>query len=196
MTQDIFIPKPFTKNAVDGDVVEVLVNQESVSDKGPEGKVLAILSRARTHMARIIRQLDPGGQFIAYVPLLGTQQRVALEPTQERELQVGDRIVMEVTDWGSKETETVCRFSHYLGNISDPSCDIYAAIEEFVLRVDFPSRTAEEAEKLGKKVLLKDIKDREDLRHLLAYTIDPDTAKRVFKTQAGRFLALLSIFDV
>ena len=53
--QDIFIPKHLTKNAVDGDIVEVLINQESISEKGPEGKVLAILSRGRTHMAGIIR---------------------------------------------------------------------------------------------------------------------------------------------
>jgi ribonuclease R len=175
--QDIFIPKHLTKNAVDGDVVEVLINQESISDKGPEGKVLAILSRARTHMAGIIRQVDQEGWFIAHIPLLGTQQRVIVEPTEEHPLRIGDRIVMEVTDWGSKETETVCRFSHYLGHISDPSCDIYAAIEEFELRADFPSRVIEEAQALGKQVSRKDMQEREDLRHLTTLTIDPDTAK-------------------
>lgn len=176
-TQDIFIPKHLTKNAVDGDVVEVLINEDSVSDKGPEGKVMAILSRARTHMAGIIRQIDKDGWFIAHVPLLGSQQRVIVQPTEERALQIGDRIVMEVTDWGAKETETTCRFSHYLGNISDPSCDIYAAIEEFELRSDFPSRVVEEAQSLGKQVSRKDIQEREDLRHLTTLTIDPDTAK-------------------
>jgi ribonuclease R len=175
--QDVFIPKHLTKNAVDGDVVEVLVNQETISDKGPEGKVLAILSRARTHMAGIIRQVDKNGFFIAHVPLLGLQQRVVVEPTEEQPLQLGDRIVMEVIDWGSKETETTCRFSHYLGHISDPSCDIYASIEEFELRADFPSQTIEEAQALGKQVSRKDLKDREDLRHLTTFTIDPDTAK-------------------
>lgn len=175
--QDIFIPKHLTKNAVDGDVVEVLVNQDSISDKGPEGKVTAILSRARTHMAGVIRQMDRDGWFVAHVPLLGTQQRVIVEPSQEHPLKIGDRIVMEVTDWGAKETETTCRFSHYLGHISDPSCDIYAAIEEFELRADFPSRAIEEAQSLGKQVSRKDIQEREDLRHLTTFTIDPDTAK-------------------
>ncbi len=175
--QDIFIPKHLTKNAVDGDVVEVLVNQEVISDKGPEGKVIAILSRGRTHMAGIIRHVDQEGSFIVHVPLLGTQQRVVLHPTDERALQIGDRIVMEIVDWGSKETETLCRFSHYLGHISDPSCDIYAAIEEFELRSDFTTRAIEEAESLGKVVSQKDIKSREDLRHLTTFTIDPDTAK-------------------
>lgn len=175
--QDIFIPKHLTKNAVDGDVVEVIVNQDSISDKGPEGKVIAILSRSRTHMAGIIRQIDKQGWLVAHIPLLGTQQRVVVEPSNEHPLVVGDRIVMEVTDWGTKETETTCRFSHYLGNISDPSCDIYAAIEEFEIRADFPTRVVEEAQALGKTVSRNEIKEREDLRYLTTFTIDPDTAK-------------------
>ena len=117
------------------------------------------------------------GSLIVHVPLLGTQQRVIVQPSDEQPLQVGDRIVMEIVDWGSKETETLCRFSHYLGHISDPSCDIYAAIEEFELRADFPTKAIEEAESLGKQVSQKDIKEREDLRDLITLTIDPDTAK-------------------
>lgn len=175
--QDVFIPKHLTKNAVDGDSVEVLINQEVISDKGPEGKVTAILSRSRTHMAGIIRQIDRDGRFIAHVPMLGTQQRVVVQPTEERALKIGDRLVMEVSDWGSKETETICRFSHYLGHISDPSCDIFAAIEEFEIRSDFPNAVVEEAQALGKQVSRKDIEKREDLRHLTTFTIDPDTAK-------------------
>jgi len=175
--QDVFIPKHLTKNAIDGDVVEVLINQESISEKGPEGIVLAVLSRARTHMAGIIRDIDQEGLCLAHVPLLGAQQRVVVQSTDERRLRVGDRIVMEVTDWGSKETETICRCSHYLGHISDPSCDISATIEEFELRADFPSSVIEEAGKLGKQVARKEIQAREDLRSLTTFTIDPDTAK-------------------
>ncbi len=175
-SQDIFIPKHLTKNAVDGDIVEVATNPEAISDKGPEGRVVAILSRARTHMAGIIRQIDQDS-FIAYIPLLGNQQKVIVELTDEYPLKIGDRIVMRVIDWGSKETAITCRFSHYLGHISDPSCDIYAAIEEFELRTDFPTSAIEEAQALGKLVSRKDIQDREDLRHLTTFTIDPDTAK-------------------
>lgn len=174
--QDIFIPKHLTKNAVDGDNVEVMVN-DVVTEKGPEGRIVSILSRGRTHMAGIIRAIDRYNQFVIHAPLLGTQQTVVLQPTDEMALKVGDRIVMEVVDWGSKETETVCRFSHYLGHISDPSCDIPAAIEEFELRADFPNAVIEEAKQFGKQVSAKEIKNREDLRQLVTVTIDPDTAK-------------------
>lgn len=176
-TQDIFIPKHLTKNAVDGDMVEVLINTEVFSDKGPEGRVSAILSRARTHMGGIVRMIDRNEEIIAYAPLLGAQQRIIIQPTEERILKVGDRLVMEVVDWGSKETETYCKLSHYIGHISDPSCDIQAAIEEFELQADFPNQAVEEAKALGTRVTAKEIKGRADFRDLETFTIDPDTAK-------------------
>jgi ribonuclease R len=200
--QDIFIPKHLTKNAVDGDRVEVAINTEVFSEKGPEGKVLAILSRARTHMAGIVKSLDKNGDILAHVPLLGTQQRVVVQPSEERVLQVGDRIVMEVLDWGSKETETVCRVSHYLGHISDPSCDIDAAIEEFELRADFPSRAIEEANEVGTRVPAADIRKREDFRRWETFTIDPDTAKdfddalSLHKDEKGHYHLGVHIADV
>lgn len=175
--EDIFIPKPFTMNAVNGDTVEVLINTEAVSEKGPEGRVVSIMTRGRTHIAGTILEAEPYGDIIAYVPMLGTSQRVLVEHTTERSLIAGDRIVMEVVDWGSKETETICRFSHYIGHISDPSCDINAAIEEYELRNDFPKKVVQEAAKWGKQVSRKDIQGREDLRDVTCITIDPDTAK-------------------
>ncbi len=175
-SQDIFIPKHLTQNAVDGDLVEVLINTDVVSEKGPEGKVVAILSRSRTHMAGILQQEEDGGGSV-YVPLLGVHQKVLLQPTQERILKAGDRIVMEVVEWGSKERATLCRFSHYLGNIFDPSCDVTAAIEEFGIRSDFPNEVVQEAQALGQRVSQSEIQKREDLRHLTTLTIDPDTAK-------------------
>ncbi len=41
----------------------------------------------------------------------------------------------------------------------------------------FSTRVIEEAQSFGKQVSLKDIKEREDLRQLTTFTIDPDTAK-------------------
>ncbi len=176
-SQDIFIPKHLIQNAVDGDTVEVLVDPTAFSEKGPEGKVVAILSRGRTHMAGVIKKVDRYGEILAYAPILGLTQRIVVEPTQEMVLKVGDRIVMEVTDWGTKETETRCKYSHYIGHISDPSCDIKAAVEEFELRSDFSKKTIREAEDMGTRVSTKEIEGREDFRDIECFTIDPDTAK-------------------
>lgn len=175
--QDIFIPKHLTLNAVHGDIVEVVVNEEVISEKGPEGKVVAIIERARTHMGAIIKEIDSAGQILAYAPMLGAQQRVLVEPSSDFALKVGDRIVMEVKEWGSKDTETRCAVSHYIGHISDPSCDIKGAVEEYEIREHFPVDVIAEATSFGKQVSQKEIKNREDFRELVTLTIDPDTAK-------------------
>lgn len=204
LTQDIFIPKHLTKNAVDGDTVEVEINNEVYSEKGPEGKVVAILSRARTHMAGIVNFIDDHGDIYAYAPLLGSQQRILVKmpESEEKPLRVGDRIVMEVISWGNKEDETVCRLSHTIGNIDDPSCDIEAAIEEFEIRSDFPSKVTEEAERFGTTVGKGDLRSRQDLRQLEIFTIDPDTAKdyddalNVSKDENGHYHLGVHIADV
>ena len=200
--QDIFVPKHLTQHAVDGDVVEVKVSLETVSEKGPEGRVISIIERTRTHVAGIIREISRDGEIIAYVPLLGDRKKVMVENEENHPLKVGDRIIMEVSDWGTKETDTVCRFSHLLGHISDPSCDIDAAIEEFELRSDFPLPVLSDAQAFGTKVLTKDMKNREDLRDLKSITIDPDTAKdfddalTIQKTPGGGFHLRVHIADV
>ncbi|MBS4171116.1 ribonuclease R [Neochlamydia sp. AcF95] len=201
-SEDIFIPKHLIQNAVDGDIVEVRVEAPPFKEKGPEGKVIAILERARTHVAGIIRKVDRYGEILAYVPLLGLSQRVIVEPSKERSLQEGDRIVMQVTDWGSKDTETYCKYSHYLGHISDPSCDVKAAIEEFGLRSDFSAQTIDEAKKIGTRVSAKDLQGREDFRKIECFTIDPDTAKdfddaiHLSKDQQGHYHLGVHIADV
>ena len=174
--QDVFVPKHLTQNAVDGDRVEVLLADGPASDKGPEGRVSAILERSRTHIAGIIRSADAESDIIAYVPLLGQSQRVLVEQG-DSDLKTGDRVVMEVLRWGSKETQTVCRASHIIGHIDDPSTDIAAAIEEFEIRAAFPKRVIDEAVRLGSRVAPTALKNRTDLRELTCVTIDPETAK-------------------
>jgi ribonuclease R len=175
--EDIFIPKPLTQNAVDGDHVQALINTEVFSEKGPEGKVVSILSRGRSHIGGIVRAIEKYGDVIVYAPLLGLQQRVIVQAKPEAKLKVGDRIVMEVLEWGSKDSETVGLLSNHVGHISDPSCDIRAAIAEFELNDSFPPEAVKEAQSFGTKVTAKEIADREDIREMECFTIDPDTAK-------------------
>lgn len=175
--QDIFIPKHLTKNAVDGDKVEVHINLQSFSEKGPEGKVISILSRSRTHIAGTVYHITQDQLAHVFVPLLGRDKMVHTKAIDERPLKVGDRLILKVLHWGNDKEATQCEMSHYIGHISDPKSDISAAIEEYELRSDFPSGAILEAQSFGNKVSLKEIKQRVDLRNEESFTIDPDTAK-------------------
>lgn len=175
--QDIFIPKHLTDNAVDGDHVEVALNLESQSEKGPEGKVVFILKRAHKHLAGTIKSVSPSGECSAYVPLLGSSKPVRVLPSTDHFLKVGDRVILKVLEWGSDQEQTTCHIMHILGNISDPSIDIKAAVEEFDLHALFSKAALETVKEFGKKVRAKDLKNREDFSTLESFTIDPDTAR-------------------
>lgn len=200
--QDIFIPKHLTQNAVDGDIVEVKINLLTVSDKGPEGEIITILERSRTHCAGIISSREHSGVSLAYVPVLGQDRRVVVQDCEWGELKVGDRVVLEVIDWGTKSGDTICRATHHLGHISDPSCDIQAAIEEYEIRQDFPSKAVAEAQEFSEKIPAAEIKKREDFRKLECITIDPDTAKdfddalNITKDRKGNYQLGVHIADV
>ncbi len=172
--EDIFIPKRATKGAVDGDRVEVRVNPVRFSEKGPEGRVQKILERSRSHVAgTVVSEVNKKGAY-AYVPLLGADTTMRLLPFKGG---YGDRVTIKVVHWGSKQKEPLGEVTNIIGNISNPACDVKAAIEEYDIDADFSEAVIDEAQAFGKDVPEEEIKKREDLRSLETFTIDPATAK-------------------
>ena len=171
---DIFIPRHATADAVDGDEVEVEVNPV-VSAKGPEGEVIAILKRSRTHLAGTITSKS-GGHYLAYAPLLGIDKPVLVK-AKGQPLREGDRIICKVTRWSNDSKEVEAELDRLIGHIEDPSIDIRAAIEEFEIPDGFTEESLAEARKFGTKISSKELKNRKDITDWECVTIDPDTAK-------------------
>lgn len=201
--RDIFVPPSLTKGAVNGDVVEVEADLSSLSsEKGPEGRVIAIIVRSRSHMAGIIIDAPKHGHTYAYAPLLGKDREIRIQKKSGQSVQIGDRIVIRVTDWGSASRECVGEMVEYIGHISDPTQDIASAIEEYELFDAFSTEALEEARDYGSKVTAKDIEKREDLRDLECFTIDPETARdfddalSLRKDKKGHYFLGVHIADV
>ncbi len=197
--QEIFIPKQMTDNAVDGDLVEVEVNPSPHSEKGPDGKVIAILKRGRTHLAGTVRKIDKQGVLV-YCPILGSDKPVLIKDRGPMEL--GDRIILKVLRWGDENKMTEGEKSHFLGNISNPAVDIPAAIEEYELRSSFPKGAILQAQKWGDQIQAKDLQAREDFTDIPTVTIDPETAKdfddaiSISKDKKGHYHLIVHIADV
>lgn len=168
---DVFIPKHSMQGAVDGDTVEIEVNPH-ISEKGPEGVIIAILKRSRSHLAVIIIRKE-GHHFLAHSALLGPKKHILVmskEPLAE-----GDRIICKVLDWSSDPIEAA--LDRKIGHISDPSIDIQAAIEEFGLPDGFTVEAIQEAKTYGGKVTKTELLGRKDLTSWECVTIDPTTAR-------------------
>ncbi len=197
---DVFIPRHLTQNAMDGDRVEILV-ASIISEKGPEGRVTKITERSKSRLVGII--LGFSSQYAnVHVPMLGKEQAVLLEIPHDQKLEAGDRVVMDIAEWGKDREQTICTLSHKIGHISDPSIDIHAAILEYGIRTEFSDAVIEEAKKFGTSVPQSAIKAREDLRELETFTIDPDTAKdfddaiSLSKDKDGNYHLAVHIADV
>jgi ribonuclease R len=200
--EDIFIPKHLTDNAVEGDIVEVVINPESRSDKGPEGKIVNVTKRARQHLGATVRHIALNGEITAYAPLLGVSKPVLIETPEKTSLKVGDRVILDVQEWGNDKEPTRCTFSHLIGNIEDPACDVPAALEEFDIRSSFPKAVVEHAKTHGTTAEAKELKKRLNLSKEECFTIDPDTAKdfddalNISKDRKGGYKLGVHIADV
>jgi ribonuclease R len=173
---DVFIPKQRLKDAVDGDEVEIEVDP-NVSAKGPEGTVVAILKRSRTSLAGTIVGKSGRRHYTAFSPLLGADKLILLQPSKGMVLEDGDRVICNITSWNNESDLIEATLGRRIGNISDPSIDVEAAVAEFELPDGFSVEAIAEARAYGKRVSPKDMKHRVDLTGFECVTIDPDTAR-------------------
>jgi len=195
---DVFIPKHLVGDAVDGDTVEVEVSS-IVTAKGPEGAVLAVLERSRTHLGcTVLEKFNT--HCTGYSPLLGKEKLIVIKGSSH--LKVGDRIICLVSNWRDNNNQVVADLARVIGNIADPSIDIEAAIQEFELPNEFSKEAIEEARVYGAKISAKESKGRLDLCDEECVTIDPDTARdyddaiTLTKDEKGHFHLGVHIADV
>jgi ribonuclease R len=197
---DIFIPKTATSNAVEGDLVEVLITSTE-SKKGWEGKVLKIVERKHQDLGAIVVEAFSKRAYVL-CPLLGLSKEIEVALKGSVQLRIGDRITVRLHKWKNGQKKLSADFSSYIGNIDDPICDIEAGIKDFALRNSFSNEVLAEVKKFPKEIDPSAYPDREDLRKLECLTIDPDTAKdfddaiSIEKSKKGFWVLGVHIADV
>ncbi|MBS0622817.1 MAG: VacB/RNase II family 3'-5' exoribonuclease, partial [Verrucomicrobia bacterium] len=195
--EEIFIPRGQLGGAIDGDLVDVEVTGER--EKGPVGRVVAVIERGRTCLAGTVLFCDKKGRARLYCPLLGLDGEVFVTG---KELKVGDRIIAKITQWQEEGQGAEGTVERILGHIDDPSIDVIAACAEFEVSPEFPKNALKEADSLGDAVLPKDLENRCDLRDIPTVTIDPISAKdyddalSLKKSSDGHLHLMVHVADV
>ncbi len=175
-TDDIFIPKPYVGGAIDLDTVSVEIT--AVQERGPEGKVLQVLERNRSLLAGTIIY-GAATKYEVFSSSFGDKQSIncTLDEKMHDVPAIGDRVLVAISEWGSKQARPQGSITKIIGSIKDPSSDIPFAICDLQIPHIFPKNVVEEAKGFGDRVTPKEIVGRLDLRELNCFTIDPDTAK-------------------
>lgn len=175
--EEVFIPKTCMAGAIDGDRVEVALLPPTGIGKGPEGKVVTIIKRGRTHLGGTITHFDKRGNAYAYSPLLGPAKPLLVLLDSPLPCKIGERVLLKVESWGDRTQPPSCSIEKVIGPISDAGLDVTAASYEFDLPKEFPKAVMNEVKHWGHEVHAKQLKGRKDLTDLTTITIDPETAK-------------------
>ena len=89
----------------------------------------------------------------------------------------GHKVVVKITDYGSKYKSPEGRITEILGHANDPGVDILSIIKGYDLPIEFPEKVMKQAQKVPETVDTESIKGRLDLRDEPMVTIDSEEAK-------------------
>lgn len=181
--KEIAIPENETGTAMHGDRVLVRRNVRSRGlrpDRGAAqetGAVIRILERKRT---QLVGTLQRGRQFLFVIPddPRMPQNIYVPEPRDVgRKPNIGDKVVVELGEWESRNTNPEGEIIEVLGAPDAEGVDMLSVLRQYDLPLHFPKPVLAEARANGTTVQPHELAGREDCRAHQVITIDPDDAK-------------------
>ena len=175
---DIFIGYDGLANAMDGDTVEAVITEKG---RKPAGKVVKVVERSGRNIVGVFRRTDRGGKVYPEDDRLPSSLLIPGEEVRKHrkggELKDGMIVVARLTEWDDPSKKPVGTIVDIVGDKDEPGIDLKVVALSRGLPLDFPEEVIREAEKLRDPDIKTVVKERTDLRDLVCFTIDPDTAK-------------------
>lgn len=173
--QDIFVPARNLAGAMNGDTVrvEIVPNQRRGR---PEGRVVAILERGKTHfMGKYFASKKAG--FV--IPdRVYPSIRIDLDPLQDISINDGEIVVIAVKVWPEKPGKNpIGVITEVLGQQGSSDIDMKGILIDKGFELSFDPEVEADAAKLSTVISPQEIALRRDMREITTFTIDPYNAK-------------------
>ena len=172
---DVFIPEDCTGTAMHQDKVRVIITKEPQEGRRREGIVVQILERGMTEIVGTYENSRDFGFVISDNPKFSKDVFIPRKDSQG--IKDGDKVVVEITSYGSKNRNPEGKIKENLGSCRAPGTDILAIVKSFGIPSEFPDKVIRQADRVPDHVLDADREGRLDLRHLQTVTIDGEDAK-------------------
>ncbi len=189
--KDLFIPARDLSPGLHGDRV---LAQITGSRRGrSEGRVVTVLERATNHLVGIYSagRVVPEDDRYPFT--------ITISDKQTDQVEDGDAVLAEITDFGEERATAVGRIIEVLGNPDSTRVQMEMVIRKYDLPHVFDGECVKQAADCSSTVKMTD--ERTDLRDIFHVTIDGETARdfddavSVQKTKKG-FRLYVSIADV
>ncbi len=172
---EFFIPRDEVQGAMHLDVVTIEPETKK-GGKRVEARIAGIVERATDS---VVGTYERAGMHYGFVvPDNNLFDRDIFIPG-ERSMgaSTGDKVLIEITDYGSRFKSPEGRVTEVLGHEGDPGVDILSMIKGYGLPLEFPEKVIKQADKVPDEVSEDDLRGRADFRDLKMVTIDSEEAK-------------------
>lgn len=172
--EDYFIPETNINGAFHHDTVLIAVDPIQTG-KRKEGRVIKVESH---EIMEVVGYYQKNKTF-GYV--LPDNHRIARDIYVAAKNSLGavqgHKVVVRITDYGSKERKPEGKIIEILGHANDPGVDIMSIVKDYSIPNHFSNEVMAQVEKVPDEVALEDKKGRVDIRNWKTVTIDGEDAK-------------------
>ena len=173
--EDLFIPEKEVHGAMHGDTVEVAL-VSGRRGKRQEATILKVVERATN---KLVGRYEKSKQNYGFV--IPDNQRFMEDIFIPVEASMGavdgHKVVVEITDYGSKKKSPEGKIIEIIGHANDPGVDIMSIVKNYDLPVEFSDKIMHQVENVSNEVSEADMAGRLDLRDVCMVTIDGEDAK-------------------
>jgi ribonuclease R len=181
---DLFVPPGSAGGAISGDRVRARVarggdrGEVRGGRSGFVGRIVEVLSRGQQHFVGVLHKdgrnwfVHPDGRVL-HDPIL-------IRDPQVKNAKDGDKVVVELLHYPDGDHLAEGVIVKVLGEAGRPDVETQAVITAHNLRTDFADEVVDEARRASRQYDAEangPWEDREDLRELFIFTIDPPDAK-------------------
>lgn len=172
-TYPIYIKKNKTNRALHLDIVKVKILNNS--DSKPSGEVIEIVERFKTEFVGKIQLSDKFAFFIPDNKKFFVDFFVPLN--ELKGAKDNDKVIIKLKSWSRNKKNPNGSVVKILGKSGDNDVEIHSILEDYNLPYDFPKKVINESNGITNGATIDEISKRLDLRGVLTFTIDGETAK-------------------
>lgn len=173
-SEDIFIPGNAAGGAMHGDTVQVVL-RSGREGRRREGEIIKVLQH---EIEDVVGTFQKSKGFGFVIPDNVKLSRDIFIPEEKTKGAVtGHKVVVHITDYGSKNKKPEGVIKEIIGHINDPGTDIMSVIRGYNLPLEFPEDVMNQTAMIPTEVAASDYAGRMDIRDWQMVTIDGEDAK-------------------
>ncbi len=198
-SRPIFVAERNSRHALNGDRVSISIAAH-VKGKEPEAEVLEILEKKDQTFIGTLRVDRHFAYLLTDSKYLATD--IFIPKAKLKGGATGDKVIVRITEWPEDAKNPVGEVVDILGKTGDNTAEMHSILAEFGLPYRYPESVEKAAAKIDAGITGEIVAEREDLRGVTTFTIDPKDAKdfddalSIRKLPGGNYEVGVHIADV